>query len=505
MRMPNARQISEEQQDVFEDAPISGSVMVSGPPGTGKTVIAFLRAQALSRKKITAVVLMYNRVLRSYTQNIAAEIDGDVNSKTMHSWLPEWWKLHCIEREADDSEATSKSDKVFLNNPFSDKDEVKAAGGRFDRVLKKWFVNRDVYEADSKLFSKWPEFIPILQAQDKIYLKPCYEERVEVKAAGANFDQQKKRWFITKQQLDDNFERFERWLGFGGKFDPPELKKWHYDWELMLDQYLELDSDKFIDWGHLIIDEAQDFPPDFFKFLLGASRCMINGGITILADENQRLHDGQNSSLEDIRKCLKIKKENEFRLTQNFRNTKPIALLAQYFYVGLPTGTPDIPEKTGDKPKLVAVKEQLQQVMYIKNYLKFRGAQEVAIVVDSDDDRRFYFDKLIAELPNYKVQTYSSFDPKTSETLKFDEQGVITILNRRSCKGLEFDTVFIPELQNFSFSDTELVTFQMNMYVVCSRARSELVLMYLKDEKSKAPILEHLPSEGSGLMEYREI
>ncbi|PMG49623.1 DUF5710 domain-containing protein [Shewanella sp. 10N.286.52.B9] len=505
MRMPNARQISEEQQDIFEDAPISSSVMISGPPGTGKTVIAFLRAQALSRKKIPAVVLMYNRVLRSYTQNIASEIDGDVNSKTMHSWLPEWWKLHGIEKETDDSDNTTKSDKVFLDSPFSDKDEIKAAGGRFDREQKKWFVSRDIYEADSKAFSKWPEFIPIVQAQDKIYLKPCYQDRVKVKAAGANFDKQKKRWFITKQQLDEDFKRFERWLDFSGKFAPPELKKWNYDWELMLDQYLELDSEKFIDWGHLIIDEAQDFPSNFFQFLLGASRCMVNGGITILADENQRLHDGQNSSLEEIRKSLKIKEENEFRLTQNFRNTKPIALLAQHFYVGLPTGTPEIPEKTGDKPKLIAAKAQLQQVMYIKNYLKFRGAQEVAVVVDSDADRRFYFDKLITELPNYKVQTYCSSEPRTSETLRFDEQGVITVLNRRSCKGLEFDAVFIPELQNFSFSDSDLVTFQMNMYVICSRARSELVLMYLKDQKSKAPILEHLPSEGSGLMEYREI
>lgn len=28
MRMPNARQISEEQQDIFEDAPIDGSILV---------------------------------------------------------------------------------------------------------------------------------------------------------------------------------------------------------------------------------------------------------------------------------------------------------------------------------------------------------------------------------------------------------------------------------------------------------------------------------------------
>lgn len=509
MRMPNVRQISEEQQDVFEDAPITGNILVSGPPGTGKTVIAFLRAQALSRKKIPAVVLMYNRVLRRYTENVAAEIDGEVNSKTMHSWLPEWWKSHQIEREIEESESmfASKSEKVFLLSPFADKDEVKATGSRWDGTVKKWYVFRTDYELTPEKYVKWPEFVPTAQSEsdNRIYLKSRFEEKDAVKAAGARYDPKKKTWWITKSQLDSNRENFEEWLGFGGKFDPPEVKKWSYDWEKMLDQYLDLDDEQCVDWGHLIIDEAQDFSPDMFKFLRAAGRSMDSGGITILADENQRLHEGQNSSLEEIRSTLKIKQDREFCLTQNFRNTKPIALLAKYFYVGLATGMPETPEKAGSVPKFIAVSQKQKQVEYIHNYLKFRGAQEVAVVVDSETDRNYYLDKLTVELSDYTVQSYSSSNARSSESLAFDKQGVITILNRRSIKGLEFDTVFIPELQNFSYSDIELTTFQMNMYVMCSRARSELVLMYLKDGTNKAPILEHLPSESSGLMEYREL
>ncbi|WP_221092007.1 hypothetical protein, partial [Providencia rettgeri] len=102
------------------------------------------------------------------------------------------------------------------------------------------------------------------------------------------------------------------------------------------------------------------------------------------------------------------------------------------------------------------------------------------------------------------VQSYSSSDSQNSEMLRFDQQGVITILNRRSCKGLEFDTVFIPDLQNFSFNDDQLIVFNMNMYVMCSRARSELFLMYVKGRSLQAPILGHLPSASSGLIEYRD-
>jgi DNA helicase-2/ATP-dependent DNA helicase PcrA len=49
--MPNSREISDEQEEIYMDAPMDGVVMVAGPPGTGKTVIAFLRAQALNKRK----------------------------------------------------------------------------------------------------------------------------------------------------------------------------------------------------------------------------------------------------------------------------------------------------------------------------------------------------------------------------------------------------------------------------------------------------------------------
>ncbi|MFA0025893.1 DNA/RNA helicase, partial [Vibrio sp. 10N.261.49.A5] len=84
---------------------------------------------------------------------------------------------------------------------------------------------------------------------------------------------------------------------------------------------------------------------------------MEYGGITILADENQRLQEGHNSSLEDIRHNLKIKADREFRLTKNFRNTKPIAELAKHFYTGLSTGVPESPDKSGGLPKFISVKE----------------------------------------------------------------------------------------------------------------------------------------------------
>lgn len=449
MRMPNSRQISEEQMDIFEEAPIDGNILVSGPPGTGKTVIAFFRAQILARKEQRVVVLMYNRVLRQYTENVAKQTDGNVASKTMYSWLPAWWRAHKIPRV----QGTIVLDEgnVYVNCPFEEKDELKKLGGR-------WAAYR------------WNQFT-----------------------------HRKGMWYVTEKQYQENPESYSRWSG--ACYDPPELARWKYNWEEMIDQYLELEESECQDWGHLIIDEAQDFEPGTYKFLRFASKQLDNGGLTILADENQRLEESHNSSLQDIRDALKIKANREFRLTENFRNTKQIAKVAEYFYVGLETGKPTLPEKEGSKPRLISTKTVEQQVAYIANYLKNRGALEVGIIVDNDDDRQFFEEALDKKLSGYTVQSYTSKDYRRSENLTFDKQGVITLLHRKSCKGLEFDAVFIPQLQNFAIEDTDVTTFKMNMYVMCSRARTDLTFLCCGHN---AELFEIFPSKKSELIDYRE-
>ncbi|MGL5335040.1 MAG: AAA family ATPase, partial [Enterovibrio sp.] len=97
-----------------------------------------------------------------------------------------------------------------------------------------------------------------------------------------------------------------------------------------------------------------------------------------------------------------------------------------------------------------------------------------------------------------------SKDPMGSEDLQFDRQGVVTVLHRKSCKGLEFDAVFVPQLQDFSIEDTDITTFKMNLYVICSRARTELIFLCNGGECSNPPFFKHFPTRESGLIDYRE-
>jgi superfamily I DNA/RNA helicase len=65
----------------------------------------------------------------------------------------------------------------------------------------------------------------------------------------------------------------------------------------------------------------------------------------------------------------------------------------------------------------------------------------------------------------------------------FDKPGVVTILCFASGKGLEFDAVFLPELQTMRLEGIERDYVRMNLYVMCSRARRQLWLMI--DDRTK--------------------
>lgn len=42
--------------------------------------------------------------------------------------------------------------KIYLNVPFSEKDEAKQLGARWDSAAKKWYIEEGI---DPNLFKKW--------------------------------------------------------------------------------------------------------------------------------------------------------------------------------------------------------------------------------------------------------------------------------------------------------------------------------------------------------------
>src|SRR5262249_51717275 len=112
----------------------------------------------------------------------------------------------------------------------------------------------------------------------------------------------------------------------------PQLKKFCPDWDQMIPQVLALGGNAaargraFQNWGHLIIDEGQDFSTSFYQMasvvLAHANAAgMRNVAVTVLADENQRLSPEKNASISEIERFLGVASDRHYRLTRNYRNT----------------------------------------------------------------------------------------------------------------------------------------------------------------------------------------
>lgn len=80
-----------KEQDLPNDLPMQGRHLLIGGPGTGKSVVALLRAGRLVRssKDGSHVFLAYNRLLIHYCSALSPV---RINAKTWHSWLMSTWR-----------------------------------------------------------------------------------------------------------------------------------------------------------------------------------------------------------------------------------------------------------------------------------------------------------------------------------------------------------------------------------------------------------------------------
>lgn len=241
MKFPNFTDLDKEQRAVYSGAPLEESILVMGPPGTGKTVMAFHRAERLRRLATTKGiptakprVIMYNKVLATYSSDRGGVAEG-VESSTMHSWVWHWYR--------------GVARRSPPNHP------------------------------DDNYLHDWMQMLPVL-----------------LTAVATN---------------------------------PARVH-----------------------WGHLVIDEGQDFPPAMYQVLAAVSSTFVSTQgqyppvVTVFADDNQRLTP-TNSTLQQIQDALGLRADRVFSLRKNYRNNRQIASFARHFYVGLQSGVPDLPTRSG--------------------------------------------------------------------------------------------------------------------------------------------------------------
>jgi superfamily I DNA/RNA helicase len=255
------------------------------------------------------------------------------------------------------------------------------------------------------------------------------------------------------------------------------------DWEAVELLVQSLDESKILDHSNrfLVIDEGQDMPPAFYRTLtqLGFENFYV------AADQNQQIHPDKCSSRQDIENTLAIEPSDTLELKTNYRNTRPIALLAQHFYPADPASAkPDLPDfiptaatpelwtyDTANTATLAAIADNILR-------LSDRNPRKLIGIITPDNRVRTKFNDALRranpKLDNDKppIQTFVSGQRELPDFGK----GGIMIINAQSCKGLEFDIVILADIDQHQ-PKRDSYALKARFYVMVARAREQVILL----------------------------
>lgn len=152
----------------------------------------------------------------------AAEANAMLNDADLQRRIA---ALEQNERHQQPPAGEQKPERTYISVPFTEKDEAKHLGARWDRQKRAWYVLPGV---DAIRFAKWapaaatgtvdaPQEAPASQPQPerdearqaRVYLAVPYGERAAAKAAGALWDKAAKSWYAGPKA---DMSKLQRWL-----------------------------------------------------------------------------------------------------------------------------------------------------------------------------------------------------------------------------------------------------------------------------------------------------
>src|ERR1019366_3578468 len=117
------------------------------------------------------------------------------------------------------------------------------------------------------------------------------------------------------------------------------------------------------------------------------------------------------------------------------------------FHSGLGTGIPDLPTRRGERPVMQHFKNLHEAVDTISRYEKNNPDLQIGVFVPFKKQRDSLVNRLsVSGRTKNPPQVYVGGMGRQAQVVDFDRPGIV-ILCYSSAKGLEFDTVFMPELQ----------------------------------------------------------
>jgi len=140
--------------------------------------------------------------------------DTGLHDQKFDSALNLWFTEPIDHGILNSSGAEETKGRIYLNCPFEEKDECKELGGYWDSEVRKWYILDGM---PTKPFERWIEnnsgplgaSVKDQNNEPRVYLDCPFSEKEECKAAGGKWDNDKRKWYIPQGISTD---KFSKWL-----------------------------------------------------------------------------------------------------------------------------------------------------------------------------------------------------------------------------------------------------------------------------------------------------
>jgi DNA helicase-2/ATP-dependent DNA helicase PcrA len=422
LNVPQYSMLDEDQRRVYL-LPFTGRNLVTGPPGTGKSVIAIHRAAAMAKRGKTPTVLMFNKLLQLWTAKALEEAGKmaelkasalkELESKTTEAWFKLWFQ------ETFGVPAPTKSGVVTPSKTMTTR-----FGGKCEVCGNPTLAEQDlaVKYGSERFCSVHPNCLPQLN-----------ERKSETAYKSVDFG---KCLEIAESEIEG----------------VPENKR------------------KL----NILIDEGQDLPNNAYVLL--SEFCE---SITVYLDSAQTITENR-STEDEIVGLLEIEESRKQILRKNYRNGKEVHQLAEKFRPGyIEVG--DTPErKCTDVPKLIGFASAAKEAEWISTLARNYSNLSIGVFTRLKNQRDTISNKL--KESGVKFQVYEperrgrEFDPCRKG---------ITLATQANAKGLEFDIVVVAGMEQWPSDIPDYLYGQF--YVLITRSRDRLFLSYVGNSESDLP------------------
>lgn len=225
---------------------------------------------------------------------------------------------------------------------------------------------------------------------------------------------------------------------------------------------------------YTIVDEIQDFTrEEIQEFIRSTSRHFFFFG-----DTAQSIYEGlkETLSVEEIPYMFSPnERPKTFDLYRNYRLPKAVAKFAQYIGTDLQPYVEDTyKSRMITTPFVLSFNNADEQATFIGKTIKDKNLTDVSVLLPDNDMVRNFAEKLGNVGINCEIKYNDKVDWHNNvETLNFSTTNV-KVMTYHSAKGLQFETVFLPLLDQFE----QVGDRKKPLYVAATRTYKDLYLMY---------------------------